>query len=136
MPGQQLSIGEVAAKTGTKVPTIRYYEEIALLAQADRSPGGHRLYTEEDIRRLIFIRKSRDLGFTLKAIRSLVDLAENRDRSCAAVDALASEHLEEVETKLDHLSAMRDALHDLLEQCSRETIVECRIIEALSSETS
>ncbi len=132
MPEPRLSIGQLAARTGCKVPTVRYYEGIGLLGEATRTEGGHRLYGEADVRRLVFIRKSRDLGFALDAVRSLLDLAQNRERSCAEVDTIASEHLDEVGEKLRHLSAMRDALQDLLEQCRHTTITECRIIDALS----
>jgi Cu(I)-responsive transcriptional regulator len=132
MPAAALSIGQLSARTGCKVPTIRYYEEIELLGEAPRTDGGHRVYGEEDVQRLTFIRKSRDLGFSLDAVRSLLDLAQNRERSCAEVDTIASEHLDEVGEKLRHLAAMRDALQDLLEQCRHTTITECRIIDALS----
>lgn len=88
------------------------------------------------MKRLTFIRRSRELGFSLDAIRSLLDLAQNRDRSCAEVDNIASEHLQEIADKLRHLSAMRGALQDLLEQCHHTTIVECRVIEALSPASS
>jgi len=126
------SIGQLATQTGCKVPTIRYYEGIGLLGEAPRTDGGHRVYGNDEVHRLTFIRRSRDLGFSLDAIRSLLDLAQNRDRSCAEVDIIASEHLEEIADKLSHLSAMREALQELLEQCRHTTIVECRVIDALS----
>lgn len=125
------SIGEVSRKTGCKPPTIRYYEAIGLFGAAGRTEGGHRTYGAEDIRRLAFIRRGRELGFSLDGIRSLLDLSADPERSCADVDALATEHLAEIQSKIAALSAMRDALEDLLEQCHRTTIVECRVLDAL-----
>jgi DNA-binding transcriptional MerR regulator len=120
-------------RSGCKVPTIRYYEDIGLLDPSPRTEGGHRVYGEEDAKRLTFIRRSRELGFSLDAIRSLLDLTIDRERSCAEVDTIATEHLEETLAKIRSLEAMRDALVDLLDQCRRTTIVECRVIDALSS---
>ena len=131
MPKTAFSIGELATQAGCKVPAIRYYESIGLLGEAPRTDGGHRAYGHNEVKRLSFIRRSRELGFSLDAIRSLLDLAQNRDRSCAEVDTIASEHLQEIADKLRHLSAMREALQDLLDQCHHTTIVECRVIEAL-----
>jgi DNA-binding transcriptional MerR regulator len=129
-----LSIGQLGARTGCKVPTIRYYEDVGLLSKARRTEGGHRVYGEEDVRRLSFIQRSRKLGFSLDAVRSLIELSTNRDRSCAEVDLLATAHLNEVEDKIRLLSSMREALEDLVKQCRHTTIYECRVIEALSPE--
>lgn len=84
------------------------------------------------MKRLVFIRRSRELGFTLEEVSSLLDLSSDRDRSCAEVDSIASAHREEINEKIRSLAAMRDALDNLIEQCQRTTILECRIIEALS----
>lgn len=132
MSGNSLSIGQLAEQSGCKVPTIRYYEGVGLLATAQRTDGGHRLYGEDAVRRLSFIKRSRELGFSLDEVRSLLALSTNGDSSCAEIDAIATEHLQEVLLKLDSLASMRDALTDLIEQCRRTTVVECRIIEALS----
>jgi DNA-binding transcriptional MerR regulator len=85
------------------------------------------------LKQLLFIRRSRELGFSLEAIRSLLDLSADRESSCAEVDAIASEHLDEILDKIRSLTAMRDALRDLIEQCRKTTIVECRVIDALLS---
>lgn len=128
----RFSIGELAARSGCKVPTIRYYEEIGLLERPERTEGGQRRYTEAAARRLVFIRRSRELGFSLDAIRSLLDLSGDRDHSCAEVDEIATEHIAEIDERMASLAAMRDALHDVVEQCRRTTILECRVIDALS----
>lgn len=132
MSSTTFSIGELAARSGCKVPTIRYYESIGLIAPSQRTDGGHRLYGDEDARRLAFIRGSRELGFTLEMVRSLLDLASDRDRPCSEVDAIASTHFGDIERKIESLTSMRDALADLIDQCRHTTVLECRIIDALS----
>lgn len=128
-----LTIGDLARKTGVKVVTIRYYERIGLLpAPARTGTGAYRSYGNSDLGRLSFIRKARDLGFTLDQIRALLNLAEQRDHDCADVDAIAREHLAEVERKIADLSALRRELRELIGSCSRGPVADCRIIEALS----
>jgi len=128
----KFSIGELAARSGCKVPTIRYYEGVGLLEQSSRTEGGQRRYGEDAVRRLVFVRRSRELGFSLETIQSLIDLSSDRDRSCTEVDVIATEHLAEIEDRLQSLVAMRDALSDVIDQCRRTTILECRVIDALS----
>lgn len=132
MRNDSLSIGDLATRTGCKVPTIRYYENIGLLETVERTTGGHRVYEEADVRRLVFIRKSRELGFSSNAIRSLLAFAAKTDRPCAEVDVLAAEHLVEITEKIHLLSAMGAALRQMLDGCHRTTIHECRVIESLS----
>lgn len=128
-----LTIGDLARETGVKVVTVRYYERIGLLPTLQRTgSGAYRSYGDGDLRRLSFIRRARDLGFTLEQIRTLLDLAEQRDRDCADVDAIARAHLAQVEQKIVDLSALRRELGELIGSCSRGTVAECRIIEALS----
>ncbi len=129
-----LSIGQLSERTGSKVQTIRYYEQVGLLKEPLRTGGGQRLYDEAEVRPLLFIRRSRELGFSLEAVRSLLGLASQGDRSCREIDVIASEHLQSVTEKLRLLSAMRDALGDLLQQCQHTVVLECRIVEALSGE--
>ena len=94
--------------------------------------GAYRSYGDVDLGRLSFIRRARDLGFTLDQVRALLGLAEQCDRDCADVDAIAREHLTEVERKIADLSVLRRELRDLIGNCSRGTVAECRIVEALS----
>jgi len=129
---EHFSIGELARRSGCKVATIRYYEGSGLLAPSPRTSGGHRQYGDEAVRRLVFIRRSRELGFTLDEIRSLLELAGDEERACAEVDAMASAHVQEIDEKIASLTAMRDALVDVLDQCARTTIHECRVVDALS----
>lgn len=127
-----LSIGELARRTGTKVETVRYYERAGLLPQPPRTEGNYRSYGSEHLGRLSFIRRARDLGFSLDQVRALLDLADQRERSCAAVDRITQQHLAEVERKLADLTSLRRELRSLLDQCRHGTVADCRIIEALA----
>ncbi len=126
------SIGELAQQTGTKVETIRYYERIGLLPPPARTGGNYRAYARGHLEQLSFIRRGRDLGFSLDAVRELLRLSDDRGQSCADVDRIARLHLIEVERKLADLRALRAELRQLLEHCQHGTIAECRIIEALA----
>lgn len=129
---QRLTIGSLAKATGTKVETIRYYERIGLLPEPGRGASNYRSYDEEHLNRLSFVRRARDLGFSLNEVRDLLSLADQTDRSCEAVDAIARQHLTEVERKIVDLTALRDELTDIIERCNHGTVAECRIIAALA----
>ncbi|GGG52404.1 hypothetical protein GCM10010964_44460 [Caldovatus sediminis] len=134
MAEDRLTIGELARATGTKAETIRYYERIGLLPLPPRTgAGSYRTYTPAHARRLAFARRARALGFTIEQVRALLGLAGRRESDCGEVDAIAREHLAEVERKLADLAALRDELRGLIGACGRggTTIAECRIVEAL-----
>src|SRR3546814_1116314 len=109
-----LIIGELARRTGTKVETVRYYEKIGLLAPPGRTQGNYRIYSEADLARLSFIRRTRDLGFSIDQIRMLLSLSDDASRDCATVDAIASAHLAEIERKLirseEHTSELQSLM--------------------------
>ncbi|MFA8384174.1 MAG: helix-turn-helix domain-containing protein [Pelagibaca sp.] len=126
-----LAIGTLAKRTGTKVQTIRYYEQIGLLPEPGRTEGGQRRYDDNDLDRLAFIRHARQLGFTLEAIRELLDLSDNPSRSCAEVDVIAHRQLKEVEARIARLEALRKELKRMLRECSRDTVSDCRVLEVL-----
>ncbi|HEY0623979.1 helix-turn-helix domain-containing protein [Sphingomonas sp.] len=126
-----MQIGELARSTATKVETIRFYEKIGLLPAPARTEGNYRDYGQPHLARLSFVRRARDLGFTLDQVRALLALSDERDRSCGAVDAVAREHLAEIDRKIADLRALRRELDDLIGQCSQGSISTCRIIEAL-----
>jgi Cu(I)-responsive transcriptional regulator len=130
--GAGLNIGDLGKATGTKVETIRYYERIGLLPKPARTAGNYRVYGEDALGWLSFIRRARDLGFTIEQVRELMALSHQGERSCAAVDAIARTHLNEVKRKLGDLRALERELTALIDQCTHETIAECRIIEALA----
>lgn len=132
MAQDYLTIGELGRATSTKVETIRYYEREGLLAEPARTSGNYRAYGIEHLNRLSFIRRSRDLGFSLDQVRTLLDLADQRDRRCEAVDAIALKHLAEIDRKIADLQALRRELNTMITRCGCSTIAECRIIESLS----
>ncbi len=134
MHHESLAIGELGRLTGTKVETIRYYERIGLLAAPGRTTGNYRAYGAEHLSRLSFIRRSRDLGFSLDQVRALLSLSDDRARPCEAVDAIAKEHLAEVERKIADLKALQRELGKMIDQCRHGTVAECLIIESLSPE--
>ena len=127
-----LTIGRVAKAAGCKVQTIRYYEQIGLLPRPVRSEGNQRLYGEDDIGRLLFIRHARELGVPLDAIRDLLSLTDKPEHSCAAVDAIARTQLAQVERRITRLTSLKAELERMIEQCSGGKISDCQVIEALS----
>jgi len=132
MMAETFNIGELARATGTKVETIRYYERIGLLPPPARTSGNYRAYARLHLGRLSFIRRGRDLGFSLDEVRELLRLSDDRERPCAEVDHIARAHLAEVERKLADLTMLRGELRQLIDQCHRGTVAECRIIVALA----
>jgi Hg(II)-responsive transcriptional regulator len=132
MQDRRIAIGQLARLAATKVETIRYYERIGLLRAPARTAGNYRAYGRADVNRLSFIRRSRDLGFSLDQVRSLLRLSDDRDRSCAEVDQIANAQLAEVRSKLADLTVLQNVLQDLIGQCRHGTIADCRIIEALA----
>jgi DNA-binding transcriptional MerR regulator len=112
-----LRIGALAARTGTNAPTIRYYEEIGLLRQADRRPGGQRAYTDADIKRLTFIRRCREFGFSIDQVRALIALVQDPRSSCMHARDLAQEHLATVRAKLTELRALERSIAAFIAKC-------------------
>jgi DNA-binding transcriptional MerR regulator len=129
-----LLIGDLAARTGTSPETIRYYERVRVLPPPVRRGGGrYRRYGASDVERLLFVRRARELGFSLDEVRELLGLADQRNRSCAEVDQLARAHLAAVNEKLARLAALRDELERAIGACRGGLpIAECRILGALS----
>jgi Cu(I)-responsive transcriptional regulator len=127
-----LTIGELSRRTGTRTETIRYYEKIGLLAPPGRTAGNYRAYGEDDLARLSFIRRARDLGFSIGQVRELLALSDDLSRDCATVDEIASAHLHEIDRKLADLAALRREIATLVASCQGGTIGECRILEALA----
>jgi Cu(I)-responsive transcriptional regulator len=127
-----MAIGDLSRKTGVKVPTIRYYEGIGLLPAPPRSEGNRRLYGAKAVDRLRFIRHARELGFEVEAIRELLDLAEQPQRSCANVDALAREHLRTITSRIERLTALKAEVEHMIKACAKGRIAKCRIIDTLS----
>jgi Cu(I)-responsive transcriptional regulator len=132
---RRLSIGDLAKTTGTKVVTIRYYEQIGLMPEPARTGANYRAYSQEHLRRLRFIRRCRDLGFTLDQVRELLRLSLQQDQECSEVDRLTARHLVEIEDKIADLTRLAKELRRISRCCKGDRwIADCRIIEALSSQ--
>lgn len=127
---RHLTIGKLAAAAGTKVETVRYYEKAGLIAPPARTEGNYRSYRAEDMDRLAFIRRTRDLGFSLDEVRALLDMAGQQDRDCATVDDIAGRHLREIDRKIADLTALRRQLAAVVSSCQGGRVAECRILEA------
>jgi len=112
-----LKIGALASRTGTNSPTIRYYEEIKLLPRASRHAGGQRSYGDEDVRRLIFIRRCRDFGFGIEQVRSLLALMTDPQRSCFEARDMAQAHLAAIRAKLVELKALERSMARFVQSC-------------------
>lgn len=126
-----MKIGELSRATGTNIETIRYYERIGLLPAPDRTAANYRSYGNPHRARLSFVRHSRDLGFTIEEIRSLLDLSDHPERDCGEADRIASLHLAQVEEKIAQLALLRDELTRIVGRCRGGVAADCRVIEAL-----
>lgn len=126
-----MSIGEVARITGCNVETIRYYEREGVMPSPRRSPGGHRLYSQGLVERLNFIRRSRELGFSMEEIHELLRIVDREQVSCEKVKDIARSHIADISRKIDDLQRIKETLADLSRQCSGEDVPECPIIESL-----
>lgn len=128
-----LPIGLLAKRTGLTVEGIRFYEKAGILPARARTAGRHRLYSRADLKRLTFIRRARQLGFTLDEVRSLLRLADTvGEHSCADARRLATNHLDDVRTKMADLKKIENALRGMVASCADGTLPECPLIEAMS----
>ena len=131
---QPVFIGELSRRTGCKVETVRYYERIGVMPSPLRTAGGHRYYPTEQVKRLAFIRRSRELGFTLDQVRGLLGFIDSRNYTYADVKTMTDEHLTELRRKIADLRKMERVLKDMAAQCSGGGIPECPVIDALSEQ--
>ena len=129
---KRLMIGDLGRITGTKINTIRFYEEVGLLPKPRRTESGRRTYGEDDLRRLAFIRQARRLGFGTDMIRSLLKLGEQPERGCEAARDIAKSHLAEVDARIRSLESLRTELDRMVSGClGHRPIAQCAILEAL-----
>lgn len=135
MPVQKrdFSIGALSKRTGCNIETIRYYEKSGLLPAPPRTDGGHRLYGEDQLKRLVFIRRSRELGFSLDEVRALLRLVDGGNYTCGEVKALTVQHLQSVRDKIKDLRRLEKTLAGISSQCEGGRVPKCPVIEALSS---
>lgn len=128
-----LTIGQLAAQSGCKIATIRYYEEIQLMPEAKRSSGNHRQYYTPDLTRLKFIRHSRELGFSLDDIRELLSLTEATSNNSHQAEAIALKQLEFTQSRIQRLQSLEQELTTMLHQCNHDQFQTCRVIEVLAN---
>lgn len=126
-----LKIGELAKSAECKVETIRFYEKIGLIPEPARTESGYREYKDEHLRRLVFIRRSRELGFTIEEIRVLLELVDGGSYTCGDIQALTVEHLENIRQKIVDLEKLEKSLAKIASQCSGEKVPQCPVIDAL-----
>lgn len=123
--------GELAKRFGCHLETVRYYEKIGLLHPPDRSEAGYRLYGIEDQRRLRFILRSRELGFSIEELRSLLSLVDSKSYTCGEIRDLTTDHLESVRRKIVDLKRLETTLGRISDECSGDAVPECPVIDAL-----
>jgi MerR family copper efflux transcriptional regulator len=130
---ESLTIGKLAQRAGVGVETIRFYEREGLISEPPRRPSGYRDYPLETVARIVFIRRAKDLGFTLKEINELLELRVRPRRNCAQVKQSADAKIADIEGKIASLRRMRRALKDLTKACEERTqTTECPILASLS----
>jgi MerR family mercuric resistance operon transcriptional regulator len=127
--------GELAQRSGCNIETVRFYEKQGLLPAPPRTAGGHRDYDHEHLKRLTFIRRSRELGFTLDQVRSLLGLVDGGEWTCAEVRAMTVEHSADVRRKIADLEKLAQVLEDMAAQCDGGAVPECPIIDTLLEST-
>ncbi|MCQ2997854.1 Cu(I)-responsive transcriptional regulator [Pseudomonas syringae] len=128
-----MNIGQAAKQSGLSAKMIRYYEATGLLQAAHRSDSGYRLYGKDDLHTLAFIKRSRDLGFSLEEVGKLLTLWQDRQRASADVKALARQHIADLNQKIEEMVSLRDTLQELVEHCHGDDRPDCPILKDLAS---
>ena len=126
--------GTLSKRTGCNIETIRYYEQIGLMPAPPRSAGGHRLYGEEHLRRLTFVCRARELGFSLKEVRGLLGLVDGGEYSCAEVKTLTLALVSDIHHKIIDLRKIERVLETMAAQCDEGEVPACPVINALFSD--
>lgn len=126
-----ITIGELSKQTSCHIETIRYYERMGLLSKPPRTEGGHRLYDRHAVKRLVFIRRSRELGFSLDEVRTLLRLVDGRRFTCQQIKALMDQHHREIKRKIADLKKLQASLAEISARCQGGEVPECAIIDAL-----
>ena len=128
-----MNIGAAAKASGLSAKMIRYYESIGLLHAANRSDNGYRHYSPQDLHQLAFIKRARDLGFTLEEVGKLLALWQDRQRASADVKALAMQHIDELNRRIEELVSLRDTLGELVSHCQGDDRPDCPILKDLAN---
>lgn len=127
-----MNIGAAARQSGVPAKTIRYYESVGLIEQADRTASGYRVYSRHDVETLRFVQRARSLGFSVEEVGNLLALWRDRSRSSAEVKALATHRVTEIDRKMAELAEMRETLTHLMEGCHGDSRPECPILLGLA----
>lgn len=127
------TIGDLSRKTGVKVPTIRYYEQMGLMSEPERSEGNQRRYGRVERDRLSFIKHARDLGLTIDSIRELLELSEYPERPCNQADRIVAEQLYAVRERIEKLKRLEHELERISSHCGSGQIKDCYVIRALAN---
>lgn len=127
------TVGQLAKAAGVNLETIRYYENIGLMPKPLRTQGGHRIYDETHTKRLAFIRRARDLGFTIEDVRALLALANPEHSSCAEVREIAATRLMQVREKIADLVRLDRILSDTISRCTSEPAAHCPVLDMLDA---
>ena len=132
---EQLKVGEIADEVGINVETLRYYEKIKLMPKLKRIESKYRIYNNSDVQRLLFIRRAKELGFTLKEIKELIELKVESSATCGDVKKIAENKLEDVDERIADLIRIKNVLVKLINQCGNEEVStdECPILEVINS---
>ena len=134
MAVSRLTIGKLATRAGVNLETVRYYERIGIMPAPDRTTGGHRDYTGAHVQKLTFIRRARELGFSIEDIRALIELAEPSPRSCGEVRVIAENHLAVVDAKISDLVRLQSVLREAVNRCAQGSTPLCPVIEIPGAE--
>ena len=129
---KSMSIGELSKRSGVKTTTIRYYEQVGLISKPERSAGGRRMYRDEDLKQVSFIRHSRHLGFSPDAIRSMIRLQAMPEGDCGPVNETAQKQLALVRERIAQLQSLERELERITQSCDGGQVGECRVMEALN----
>jgi DNA-binding transcriptional MerR regulator len=127
----QFPIGHLSKITHVKIPTIRFYEQIGLLKAPDRTVNRRRSYGHDAIRRLTFVKNARHLGFSVDAVRALLELSEHPDRQCGKANEIAEQQLADVDTKIKKLKSLRQGLQRMIDASCKGRASDCRVMDAL-----
>ena len=127
----EFTIGELSKRTGVNIETIRYYEKSGVMPNPPRTAAGYRVYNEDHLNRLTFIRRCRQLGFAMIEIQELLSLVDARGYTCGEVQAMTLEHAEMVKQKIRDLQRLEKTLRSISSQCTGKKVPECPIIDAL-----
>lgn len=122
---------DLARTTGCNLETIRYYEKIGIMPDPPRSMKGYRSYDDAHVKRLKFVMRSRDLGFSLEEVRGLLGLVDDQSRTCAEVQLIADDHLTDVQAKIADLQRIERVLSDTVARCTGDAAPDCAVIDAL-----